>query len=360
VCLELVVRGLQYKLNQQVNARLMELRDNIPLPPLEQRPLLPAKITETKGNVLNMEAESEGKPASSSLLASKKNIKSQIDRWQRVKEQTSTSSNSSNLPSHTKKWAKDITETFIKSESASFSATSVLPPTIPTDIDLNIKTLPVQHFSNLKELICTLCQRRFPNMGLLEKHAELSELHQTNLKAYLASNTSCMVNNNTNTIEEIPSLQTHKKVKYKDRAEERRKLTENIMSSFALPEPKYLVSEDVAGSTADEQPASPSVPIETEDVEPVSDEEVYRMANANNSDKFQQQHALKMARLRYQSIETSSLAKNELAFKSGTGMKLLMKMGWKEGQGLGKDAAGMKEPILPEAMQKGKGLGAHK
>jgi G-patch domain len=300
----------------------------------------------------------------SALFISKKKIKSQIERWQKVNQQTPSSA--SNLTFDTRPLPQTISDTFIKAESSKFSATLYNEPLpLPVAPPLHHECLSAQHFSNFTELTCTLCQRKFANKGLLEKHATLSELHQTNLKSYLQS----MVDTNQET--ELPqndsmAHQVVKKVKYKNRAEERRKLTNEIMTNFALPEPKYLVSEETAKTLSEQHqnlPLPPELGQQTEENEREdyydSDEEVYRMANANHADKFQ--HALQMTKSRFKSLDSSSSDKvKEVVFKSETGMKLLMKMGWKEGQGLGKDAAGLKVPILPEAMQKGKGLGAHK
>lgn len=44
--------------------------------------------------------------------------------------------------------------------------------------------------------------------------------------------------------------------------------------------------------------------------------------------------------------------------KDNIGNQLLQKLGWKEGQGLGKDAAGIVEPVKAEAYSRGVGLGA--
>ena len=59
----------------------------------------------------------------------------------------------------------------------------------------------------------------------------------------------------------------------------------------------------------------------------------------------------------YKSASTSTFAGFE-AHTSGFGSRMLAKMGWAPGQGLGADGQGREEPIFASKRAKGLGLGA--
>ena len=224
------------------------------------------------------------------------------------------------------------------------------------------------------------------NLGNQKDHKE--EIHDDVINVAAASIDVC-----NNTTLQLGPLK--KKAKMTSRnvksLEERKNLVASLIQSFDIPEPKYLPSEKALSSLEgslglpqqeleDDRPPEASTgdfyredddDDDDDDDDVDSDEEVRRHADSLNRDSYQQ-HARFMARQRYLNATgkavdghvdaTKAKAKQDSSkpFQSEMAMKMLMKMGWKEGQGLGKDASGLKEPIQTEFNSGTRGLGATK
>lgn len=297
-----------------------------------------------------------------------KKFQEQIKRWKSIDREETP--------------AKILAETFVQSSTTSAPATaSISAPVTDSPSKLStvaaidsepppIVVLPPYYFSHFETLRCTLCAQKFPNESLLRIHDDLSESHKRNIAIFQnqswqeMATAAAPVQPATEPIQAPPVVvpearekRASKKIKYKNLVEERQKLTAEIMASFDLPEPKYLVPEQEA--------VDPEILEDEDNVNfgrkfvddgGVNDEEIYRQANATaNMDKYCH---LVNARKRHLNTQQQDERQQQTPFKSETGKKFLLKMGWKEGEGLGKEGSGLKEPILPKIAQSGRGLGS--
>jgi hypothetical protein len=155
-----------------------------------------------------------------------------------------------------------------------------------------------QKLVDLDQLACLLCKRKFAEQAKLETHVKVSELHKTNRQAARAP---LMLNLTQEEIDYIEDLE--RPFGYKDRAKERRY--------------KY------------NQPKKPPE-----------------------------------ARLQYKKkLVKPAVAAIEQPTKGGIGSdnignRMLQMMGWRNGQGLGKNKQGIVAPINAEVRVQGAGLGA--
>ncbi|KAI8987052.1 G-patch domain-containing protein [Pilobolus umbonatus] len=156
-------------------------------------------------------------------------------------------------------------------------------------------------YSDYTSLACLLCQRKFKTTTDLTKHASLSALHKTNLKdtaaVYRASNKIRTLKKDAEKAEQT--------TEYRNRAAERRQAygqPENPVLSPPSP-PRHKIIKD-------NRPVVPQASIHT----PISDDNV--------------------------------------------GARMLAQMGWRKGEGLGKDGTGIVNPVKAESYTKSAGIGA--
>lgn len=200
---------------------------------------------------------------------------------------------------------QEIASAGTSEEETTHAATAPEPPVVDED-----------DFSDFNRLTCVLCQRQFKSAEDLQRHSNLSNLHKTNLQndklkkiarakkaASLAkkSSNSITVANGNSTI----TTTAEKSVKYTDRAAARR--------------------------------------------------EAYGQPDAPNADK----HEAK--KVRYEPAPPAAVPAAQ-PDKDGiqannVGSKMLEKMGWQKGEGLG-NGNGRVDPVLAAQYTKGVGLGA--
>jgi hypothetical protein len=174
---------------------------------------------------------------------------------------------------------------------------------------------PVQSYSDITRKCCYLCSRQFKTEAEVNKHERLSELHRTNLNneqlktKALAKLAKARMGAKPGSSGEA-SLDT---AEYRDRAKERR-------SAYGQPKkPK-----GGTGSNNNKTPGSKKSAAGGNDPEEDGDG-----VDDGDTDKP----------------------------KPSKGASLLGKMGWSEGQGLGREGTGMVAPIATELYAQGVGLG---
>ncbi|KAI8577834.1 hypothetical protein K450DRAFT_250252 [Umbelopsis ramanniana AG] len=171
-----------------------------------------------------------------------------------------------------------------------------------------------EEFSDLSRMACLLCQRKFKSEKELRRHESLSELHKTNL-----GNQDCVEKARKKLILIATRASPEKQAEetednqssYRNRAAERR-------MAFGQPD-RPLPLDDEATSFShrpprQHKPAPGSRPVEAASVSnPMSE--------------------------------------------SNVGARMLKSMGWKSGEGLGKEGTGIVAPVMAESYVKGAGLG---
>ncbi|KAI9480414.1 MAG: hypothetical protein EXX96DRAFT_562500 [Benjaminiella poitrasii] len=161
-----------------------------------------------------------------------------------------------------------------------------------------------ENFADLKSLICILCQRKFKSKLDLERHQEVSELHKNNLNDLVAVGKARMkLDFMKSEHEEQQQLQT---VEYRNRAAERRQ-------AYGQPEKPILST-----------PPSPPRPFAK---------------------------SRKLESLPKASVHVPIADDNK-------GARMLANMGWKKGEGLGKNGTGILNPIKAESYAQSAGVGA--
>ncbi|KAI7876764.1 G-patch-domain-containing protein [Lichtheimia hyalospora FSU 10163] len=175
-------------------------------------------------------------------------------------------------------------------------------------------------FADLNIMACLLCQRKFKTLQDLQRHQELSELHKKNLADPVCVNKAQMkmryVKNEAEQAQEQLVQQN-----YRNRAAERRQ-------AYGQPERPPLPLS-----------SSPQPPREPKR-QPLS---------------LTQLRAKKQQMAKETSAGTSL---NKPLNDDNKGARMLQQMGWKRGEGLGKDASGIVDPIAAEQYAQGVGLGA--
>ncbi|GAA5802657.1 hypothetical protein HPULCUR_008131 [Helicostylum pulchrum] len=164
-------------------------------------------------------------------------------------------------------------------------------------------------FADLSALTCLLCQRKFKAKVDLLRHIELSDLHKNNLKDPVAVSKATLKLNFLKSQDE--KKKEEQAVEYRNRAAERR-------LAYGQPEKPVL-----------SPPSSPPRQVSRE-------LQVFTIYT----------HALPKASL-YTPISDDN-----------KGARMLAQMGWKKGEGLGKDGTGILDPVKAESYGQSAGIGS--
>lgn len=161
--------------------------------------------------------------------------------------------------------------------------------------------------------MCLLCKRAFPSVDVLRKHVEKSELHKKNLEEkrveWGRQYVSAMMEKEGDEAavdalaQAAPPAPAEQKIVYRDRAKERRQ-------QFGL-DPGVVTRDEIVGTRSEEALRRES---EAASLRPLGEDNI--------------------------------------------GSKLLKGMGWREGQGVGRNGQGIVNPIEPQRRVEGAGLGA--
>ncbi|GAA5983876.1 hypothetical protein JCM10908_005959 [Rhodotorula pacifica] len=169
---------------------------------------------------------------------------------------------------------------------------------------------------------CLLCQRQFKAIEELRKHNKLSQLHKAHPRAYIFSST-----NMTNT-ETLAACATRK----------------------AAAAKKYAAA--VVGGSADSTSSKPKY----------VDRAAARRVALGKSDE--PQHGQNQKKRKFEGPEppkpTPAAPNKDGLEESNAGRKMLEKMGWSAGGGLGAEGAGRVDPVQAAQFQQGAGLGSTK
>ena len=210
------------------------------------------------------------------------------------------------------KWTQRHQE-FIEEESNAGTDTFGIIKRPKTVSSVNMEFVPAQElpedeYSDTVSFICLLCQRKLASLEVLRKHAKLSKLHLGNLADQDLVRAG----------KERKRLWLEKQTKpvYRDRAAEMR-------SSHQYQAPPELSARHVQMRAAYEQALELKASLATE--------------SAHNG---------------------KTAAHIEAPISSDNiGSKLLRKMGWKEGEGLGREGSGRVEPLKPDMHARQAGIG---
>ncbi|CAO3653532.1 unnamed protein product [Mucor hiemalis] len=157
------------------------------------------------------------------------------------------------------------------------------------------------NFANLTSLSCILCQRKFKSKPNLSRHQDLSHLHKNNLNDPVAVNKAKLKLSFLKTDDEKKEEQS---IEYRNRAAERRQ-------AYGQPDKPVL-----------SPPSSPP-----------------------------RQPSRELAALPKASMHIPIADDNK-------GARMLAQMGWKKGEGLGKDKSGILDPVKAESYAQTAGIGA--
>ncbi|KAI8381566.1 uncharacterized protein BYT42DRAFT_566982 [Radiomyces spectabilis] len=154
-------------------------------------------------------------------------------------------------------------------------------------------------------MACLLCQRKFKALQDLQRHQEISELHKKNLQDPACVAKAKMKKQYTKSDTEKTEEQTAEQ-NYRNRAAERRQ-------AYGQPDKPAIASpppfRPPAKPRRDMPPAAPAASVK----KPLADDNI--------------------------------------------GARMLKQMGWRHGEGLGKDGSGIVDPIAAERYIQGAGLG---
>ncbi|CEI94246.1 hypothetical protein RMCBS344292_08460 [Rhizopus microsporus] len=162
------------------------------------------------------------------------------------------------------------------------------------------------HYADLSSLTCILCQRKFKSKSDLERHQQLSELHKNNLNDPVAVNKAMLKLSFLK--DDVDEQQEEKplKTKYRNRAAERRQ-------AYGQPEKPIL--------------SPPSPP---RHMHPPRDISISHVLQASMDKPISEDNK---------------------------GAQMLLNMGWRKGEGLGKNRSGIVDPVKAQQYGQGSGIG---
>lgn len=176
------------------------------------------------------------------------------------------------------------------------------------------------------KVACLLCKRRFDSVEVLNKHIAKSDLHKKNLEKFKKENSLSdkIEEGKPETSADNKSDSLAAALQYRDRANERR-------IKYGAPSPPSPTQAS-SSSSSNKKPYGKKRDSRKRDFEFDQEDNLppYKMPASNPP--FE---------------NTESVAS-----------KLMKKMGWNEGTGLGKNLQGISAPIEATMRQKGAGLGA--
>ncbi|KAL9546409.1 hypothetical protein MBANPS3_006670 [Mucor bainieri] len=164
-------------------------------------------------------------------------------------------------------------------------------------------------YADLSAMACLLCQRKFKQKSDLERHQAISELHKNNLKDPVAVNKAKL---------KIQFIQTDQQEKEKEQTTEYRNRAAERRQAYGQPEKPVL--------------SPPSSPTHHHHRQP------------------------SMIPRREQPVNQASMH-NPIG-DDNKGARMLASMGWKKGEGLGKDGSGILDPVKAESYAQSAGIGS--
>ncbi|KAG1442832.1 hypothetical protein G6F56_010900 [Rhizopus delemar] len=163
------------------------------------------------------------------------------------------------------------------------------------------------HYADFTTMACLLCQRKFKSKAELERHQDVSELHKSNLNDPIAVNKATLKLNFSKTEPTEGQAEEPYKTKYRNRAAERRQ-------AYGQPEKPVL--------------SPPLLP--------------YKHTNGP----------------RDISAHIANAALEKPISEDNKGAQMLLNMGWRKGEGLGRDRSGIINPVKAESYGKNAGIGS--
>ncbi|KAL0146150.1 C2H2-type zinc finger transcription factor [Mucor lusitanicus] len=164
-------------------------------------------------------------------------------------------------------------------------------------------------YADLSAMACLLCQRKFKQKSDLERHQAISELHKNNLKDPVAVNKAKL---------KIQFIQTDQQEKEKEQTVEYRNRAAERRQAYGQPDKPVL-----------SPPSSPT---------------------------HHHHRQTSMIPRREQPVNQASMY-TPIA-DDNKGARMLASMGWKKGEGLGKDGSGILDPVKAESYAQSAGIGS--
>ncbi|KAH9459470.1 hypothetical protein Pst134EA_019623 [Puccinia striiformis f. sp. tritici] len=242
--------------------------------------------------------------------------------------------NSGSEPIATKKMVANIQKWQSKHQEITSAGTTTTTTTTTTEGEKTHVTIAPEHlvideddFSDYDRLTCVLCQRQFKSPEDLQRHNNLSNLHKTNLQ--------------------------NEKARKIGRAKKAASLARkgNLGLTLSNPNTNSATSNAIEGSNSNSNAESTTKYTDRA----AARREAFGQPDAPNADK----HEAKKARFEPAPPPALPPAQPDKDGIQATnvGSKMLEKMGWSKGEGLG-NGNGRVEPVLASQYIKGVGLGA--